>query len=282
MSQISERGFEDADARAYADAAVRGRTLILADVSEETADRALSIMDRVVAARRGAEGSAVGSVPIVEEELSVSKAKSVTGGARVTTSVSERPVEETVTLRTETVEAKYHSADRVLGAEEAEAAFEGKTVEMMGTQEEVEVHKEARVVGEVALNQGDLGAPGDRPRHGPQDRGRGRAGRRRRQRHEEVGPTLPEGRLTRAPFSHGSGFRGQEGLGRSARTRSAGYVGGVARAWGCCASPQCASGAQPPDAGKPRRPFIRPCCHRKRQCCRPSTLHSWPAAAARG
>ena len=151
MSQISERGFEDADARAYADAAARGRTLILADVSEETADRALSIMDRVVAARRGADGSAVGSVPIVEEELSVGKAKSVTGGARVTTSVSERPVEETVTLRTETVEAKHHSADRVLGAEEAEADFEGKTVEMMGTQEEVEVHKEARVVGEVEL-----------------------------------------------------------------------------------------------------------------------------------
>ena len=90
-------------------------------------------------------------MPIVEEELSVGKAKTATGGVRATSSVSERPVEETVTLRTETVEAERHSADRVLGAEEAEAAFQEKTVEMMGTQEEVEVHKEARVVGEVDL-----------------------------------------------------------------------------------------------------------------------------------
>ena len=61
-------------------------------------DRALSIMDRVVAAQRGSAGSRVGSVPSIEEELLVGKAKSVTGGARVTSSVNERPVEETVTL----------------------------------------------------------------------------------------------------------------------------------------------------------------------------------------
>ncbi len=39
----------------------------------------------------------------------------------------------------------------MLTGEEAEAAFEEKTVEMMGTREEAEVHKEARVVGEVEL-----------------------------------------------------------------------------------------------------------------------------------
>ena len=54
-------------------------------------------------------------------------------------------------MTTETVGAERHTADRLLGAEEAEAAFEGKTVEVMGTREEVEVHKEARVVGEVEL-----------------------------------------------------------------------------------------------------------------------------------
>lgn len=46
---------------------------------------------------------------------------------------------------------KRHAADRVLGEAEAAAVFEEKTVEMMGTQEEVEIHKQARVVGEVEI-----------------------------------------------------------------------------------------------------------------------------------
>ena len=69
----------------------------------------------------------------------------------MTTSVSEQPVEQTVTLREEKVEAERRPADRELSPEEADAAFQGKTVEMLGTSEEVEVSKTARVVGEVAI-----------------------------------------------------------------------------------------------------------------------------------
>ena len=87
----------------------------------------------------------------IEEELSVGKRKVASGGVRVTTSVSERPVEETVTLREEEVEVERRPADRKLKPEEAEAAFQDKTVEMLGTSEELEVSKEARVVGEVSL-----------------------------------------------------------------------------------------------------------------------------------
>ena len=87
----------------------------------------------------------------VEEELSIAKRQVGRGGVQVTTSVSEKPVEETVHLREETVEAKRQSADYKLSPEEAEAAFEEKTVEMTGTGEEVEVSKKARVVGEVVL-----------------------------------------------------------------------------------------------------------------------------------
>ena len=56
---------------------------------------------------------------------------------RVTTSVSERPVEKTVTLREEEVEVERRPADRKLKPEEAEAAFQDKTVEMLGTSEEL-------------------------------------------------------------------------------------------------------------------------------------------------
>ncbi len=90
-------------------------------------------------------------VPVVEEGLEVGKREVATGGVRVTSSVSERPVEETVTLREEHVEAGRRRVDRELRPEEAEAAFEERTVEMTETAEEVEVEKVARVVGEVAL-----------------------------------------------------------------------------------------------------------------------------------
>jgi len=92
------------------------------------------------------------AVPVVEEELSVGKREVSSGGVRVTSSVEERPVEGTVGLREEKVEADRRPADRELSAEEAEAAFQEKTVEMMGTREEAEVSKTARVVGEVSLN----------------------------------------------------------------------------------------------------------------------------------
>ena len=77
----------------------------------------------------------------VEENVAVGKRKVLSGGVRVTTSVNERPVEETVTLRDEQVEVERQPADRKLTPEEAEAAFQEKTVEMLGTSEELEVAK---------------------------------------------------------------------------------------------------------------------------------------------
>lgn len=148
LRELSEHGFADADARAYAEAVEQGQSLVIASISEDRADWALSIMDRILSEHAGSSGR---SVPIVEEELSVNKARSATGGVRVTSRVVEAPVEETVTLTTETVGVKRHAADRVLAADEAADIFKEKTVEMMGTKEEVEVHKKARVVGEVEL-----------------------------------------------------------------------------------------------------------------------------------
>ena len=92
-----------------------------------------------------------GTVQEVREELTVGTRKVATGGVRVTSSVSEAPVEQTVTLREERVEAERTPASRKLSAEEAEAAFRGRTIEALGTREEAEVSKVARVVGEVSI-----------------------------------------------------------------------------------------------------------------------------------
>jgi stress response protein YsnF len=155
IAEITGRGFDKADARSYAEAVSHGKKLVAASGSDQEADRAATIMERYEASGEESEeqgGRSTQSVHEVEEELSIAKRQVGRGGVRVTTNVSERPVEQTVTLREEKVEAKRRSADRELSPEEAEEAFEEKTVELTATGEEVEVRKEARVTGEVALS----------------------------------------------------------------------------------------------------------------------------------
>jgi uncharacterized protein (TIGR02271 family) len=152
VAEIVERGFGQDDARGYAKAASRGKTVVAARAAPEKAEKAAAIMERyeTSAGERSQEEQGE-TVQEVEEELSVGKRKVASGGVRVTTSVSETPVEKTVTLREEEVEVERRPADRKLKPEEAEAALQDKTVEMLGTSEEAVARKEARVVGEVAL-----------------------------------------------------------------------------------------------------------------------------------
>jgi uncharacterized protein (TIGR02271 family) len=153
VAEIVGRGFDKEDARGYAEAVGRGKTVVAARASEKKAPEAAAIIERYeTAAGGGSSREEQGeTVQEVEEQLSVGKRKVTTGGVRVTTSVSERPVQKTVSLREEQVEVERRSTDRELRPEEAEAAFAEKTIEMLGTSEEVEVGKEARVVGEVSL-----------------------------------------------------------------------------------------------------------------------------------
>ena len=153
VAEIVGRGFGKEDARGYAEAVSRGKTVVAARASEEKAPEAAAIIERYeTAAGGGSSREERGeTVQEIEEQLSVGKRKVTTGGVRLTTSVSERPVQKTVSLREEQVEVERRPADRELKPEEAEAAFAEKTVEMLGTSEEASVRKEARVVGEVAL-----------------------------------------------------------------------------------------------------------------------------------
>ena len=148
VGEIVGRGYGEDDARGFAEAAGRGKKLVAAKVPEEKVERVVAIMERREASKVRERGE---TVQAVEEELSVGKRKVATGGVRVTSHVTETPVEETVRLREEHVEAGRERADRVLSPEEAEAAFEERTVEVMGTSEEAVVRKEAHVVGEVSV-----------------------------------------------------------------------------------------------------------------------------------
>src|SRR3954469_5908001 len=152
VAEIVERGFGQDDARGYAEAASRGKTVVATRAAPEKAEKAAAIMERYETAEGESSHEEQGeTVQEVEEELSVGKRKVASGGVRVTTSVSERPVEKTVTLREEEVEVERRPADRKRKPGEAEAVFQDKTVEMLGTREQAAVRKQARVVGEVSL-----------------------------------------------------------------------------------------------------------------------------------
>lgn len=152
VAEIVERGFNQGDALGYAEAVNGGKSLVAARAPEDEVEQLAAIMERYETGTDESSPQEQGeTVQEIEEELAIGKRKVASGGVRVTTSVSERPVEETVTLREEEVEVARRPADRKLAPEEAEAAFQDKTVEMLATSEELEVGKEARVVGEVTL-----------------------------------------------------------------------------------------------------------------------------------
>ena len=148
VAEVKGRDFGDEQARAFAKAAAGGKVLLAVSTSEDKADRALELLQRKPAP---ASAERKGTIEVVEENLEVGTRKVALGGVRATSRVIETPVEKTVTLHQESVEAERKRVDRKLSPQEANAAFEGKTLEMTETAEQVEVSKEARVVGEVNL-----------------------------------------------------------------------------------------------------------------------------------
>jgi uncharacterized protein (TIGR02271 family) len=91
------------------------------------------------------------TIEVVEEDLQIGKRAVETGGVRVTSHVSEVPVEEEVRLREEHVEVERRPVNRPATAADLNAFREG-TIEVRETQEEAVVAKEARVVEEVHVH----------------------------------------------------------------------------------------------------------------------------------
>jgi len=90
-------------------------------------------------------------IPIIEENLEVGKREVRTGGARLRSRIVERPVEESLRLREESVRVERTPVDRAATSADL-ANFGEKQIEMTETAEVPVVSKEARVVEEVSLN----------------------------------------------------------------------------------------------------------------------------------
>jgi uncharacterized protein (TIGR02271 family) len=168
VGTLTAVGVPEAEAQAYADDVRRGGVLVLADVPDDRADRAVALMERYTTVDLGAptgadtarEGERAGArevetgevnIPVVEEEVQVGTRQVRRGGVRLYTRVVERPVEETVRLRDETVRVERRPADRPASEADVAAAKEG-TIEVTETDEEAVVRKQARVVEEVVVH----------------------------------------------------------------------------------------------------------------------------------
>jgi uncharacterized protein (TIGR02271 family) len=90
-------------------------------------------------------------LPVVEEDLQIGKRQVERGRMRVYTRVEERPVEEQVTLRDETVHVERRPVNRELDPADLNA-FQNQEFELTETDEEAVVAKRARVVEEVVLH----------------------------------------------------------------------------------------------------------------------------------
>jgi uncharacterized protein (TIGR02271 family) len=88
---------------------------------------------------------------VVEEELRVGKREVEEGGVRISSQVTERPVEEQVELRKEHVEVERRPVDRPASPGDLDT-FEEGTIEVTATSEEPVIEKRARVVEEVEVH----------------------------------------------------------------------------------------------------------------------------------
>jgi len=90
------------------------------------------------------------AVPVIEEELKIGKRAVQRGGVRVYSRVTERPVEEQVSLREEHVTVERRPANRAVTDADTQTLRDSEIV-LTETAEEAVASKEARVVEEVVV-----------------------------------------------------------------------------------------------------------------------------------
>jgi stress response protein YsnF len=153
--RLSEWGVSASDAGIYSEAVRRGKAMVRAQVPEDQADRVAGLLVQRGARKLADIQQELQQSPEVlkeaHEEMSVGKTQQ-SGQVAAKLKVSEQPVEQTVNLKQEQVRAESRPAERKLSPEEADKAFQEKSIEMTERHEVPEVHKEAKVTQEVKLS----------------------------------------------------------------------------------------------------------------------------------
>lgn len=171
QDRLISAGIPEQDATIYADGVHSGGALLMLQaLSNRQATQAADILDRYnvidISGRtsnynhqmttrdthrtgmtnlyQGGEAK----IPIIEEELRISKREVEQGGVRVNTRVEEVPVNEQVTLREETVDVHRKPVDRPVSKADLDNLQQG-SFEVRERDEQAVVDKQARVVEEV-------------------------------------------------------------------------------------------------------------------------------------
>ena len=171
IGALTQAGVSKEEAHVYAEGVRRGGTFVTARVPDRERSRyeailarsAVDILEREKIYRKGGwtkfderiatDGDAVSEkIPVIEEQLAVGKRTVEKGGVRVSTHITEKPVEETVSLREERVVIERHPVDRVATAADLQRAkAKDGVIEVRNVVEEPVISKTARVVEEVEI-----------------------------------------------------------------------------------------------------------------------------------
>lgn len=148
---------DDDDSRRYADVAGRGTVLTVYTETMPNAEKAGAIIDRFGSVdfdeRCGLyetgnyAANAEGIIEVKKENVAIGKREVETGGVIVRSRIIEKPVTETLRLRTEEVFVKRTPVDRPATGE----VWDDATITLKETAEEAVVEKSARVVEEIAV-----------------------------------------------------------------------------------------------------------------------------------
>lgn len=159
-------GIPEEEAHVYAEGVRRGHTLVVVKAEDAQAQSAANIMNRhnpldvhTESAKwrqqgwsgrmsEGRQGESE-AIPVTQEELVVGKKAVDTGGVRVHSHVTEKPVEANVHLHQERVQVERMPVDRPVS--DADRAFQDRTIEAREMGEEAVVGKKTRVVEEVRV-----------------------------------------------------------------------------------------------------------------------------------
>ncbi|HVF86039.1 MAG TPA: YsnF/AvaK domain-containing protein [Pyrinomonadaceae bacterium] len=161
---LTSESVPDEETKRYIEAVSAGKTLIYVKADDAQAQRVVAIMERYSGGQSAPteKGAAKGraaetsqnegevALPVIEEQLQVGKREVERGGVRIYSRVTESPVEETVTLREETVHVERRPVNREVSQADMATLREGE-FDVRTTGEEAVVAKQARVVEEVVV-----------------------------------------------------------------------------------------------------------------------------------
>ena len=162
-NELQNAGVSADEAREYASSVGNDGALVVVQAEDSRTDDAVAIMNRYYSdenlSSRGDASYASGSTTsgadeqtfaVAEEQIQIGKREVQRGGVRVRSVVSEKEVEEQVSLRDETISVDRRPVNRPITDADSNV-FNERTVELTETDEEAVVAKSAQVVEEVVV-----------------------------------------------------------------------------------------------------------------------------------